>query len=75
MKKILIAMGNDILVDKIKKCGKYTVHDYDIDTKENVIEYINKYDIDVLITKDVLPGTMSKEEYIRNITNNLYYYD
>lgn len=67
MKKILIAMDNNVLLEKIKKCGKYAVHTYDIDTKEDVIEYLKKYDVDVLITKDFLNGRMSKEEYIRNI--------
>lgn len=67
MKKILVAMNNSILLDKIKKCGKYIVHDYDIDLKENVIEFLKKYEIDVLITKDCLLGSMTKEEYITNI--------
>lgn len=67
MKKILIAMDNHILLEKIKRCGKYAVHGYDIDTKEDVIEYLKKYDVDVLITKDFLNGNMVKEEYVRNI--------
>ncbi|MBQ8043755.1 MAG: hypothetical protein IJ272_06365 [Clostridia bacterium] len=67
MKKILIAMDNNVLLEKIKRCGKYAVHIYDIDTKEDVIEYLKKYNVDVLITKDFLNGNMSKEEYIRNI--------
>ncbi len=67
MKKILIAMGNNVLIEKIKRCGKYIVHNYDIDTKEDVIEYLKKYEVDVLITKDFLNGKMSKEEYIREM--------
>ena len=67
MKKILIAMNHSELMQKIKRCGKYTVHNYDIDTKENVIEYLSKYDIDVLITKDSLDGGMDKTEYVRAI--------
>lgn len=74
MKKILIAMKNNVLIEKIKKCGKYIVHDYDIDTKEDVIEYLKKYNVDVLITKDFLNGNMTKEEYItslRSINRNM----
>lgn len=67
MKKVLIAMNNEILVEKLKKCGKYKVHNYDIDNMEDVVEYLQKYKVDVLITKDFLNGTMSKEEYIRSI--------
>lgn len=67
MKKILIAMNNNVLMEKIKRCGKYAVHNYDIDTKEDVLEYLKRYEVDVLITKDILKGNMSKEEYIRNI--------
>ena len=67
MKKVLIAMNNNVLIEKIKKCGKYIVHNYDLDTKEDVIEYLKKYDVDVLITKDFLNGNMSKEEYVRSI--------
>lgn len=67
MKKILIAMDNNVLVEKVKRCGKYIVHNYDIDNKEDVIEYLKKYSVDVLVTKDFLKGAMSKEEYIKNI--------
>lgn len=67
MKKVLIAMNNEALLDKIKKCGKYLVHEYDVNTKEDVIDYLKKYQVDVLITKDFLEGQMTKEEYIENI--------
>lgn len=67
MKKILIAMNNIALLEKVKKCGKYDVHTYDITTKEDTLEYLEKYKVDVLITKDTLEGNMSKEDYINNI--------
>ena len=67
MKKVLIAMNNEALLDKIKKCGKYLVHEYDISTKEDVIDYLKKYQVDVLITKDFLEGQMTNKEYIENI--------
>ena len=69
MKKVLIAMDNIALLEKIKKCGKYDVHTYDMSTKEDVLEYLEKYRVDVLITKDSLFGNMSKEEYINGIRN------
>lgn len=67
MKKVLIAMNHNGIIEKLKKCGKYEVHNYDINTKEDVIDYLNKYSVDVLITKDFLDGYMSKQEYIKNI--------
>lgn len=67
MKKVLIAMNNEMLLNQIKKCGKYIVYGYDIDTKENVIEYLSKNDVDVLITKESLNGEMDFKTYIREI--------
>lgn len=69
MKKILIAMDNIALLEKIKRCGKYDVHAYDMSTKEDVLEYLEKYSVDVLITKDTLCGNMNKEDYINGIRN------
>ena len=45
MKKVLVAMENEIIIDKLKKCGKYLVHNYDIDTKESVIDYLHEFQI------------------------------
>ncbi len=67
MKKILIAMNNIALLEKIKRCGKYDVHTYDMTTKEDTLEYLQKYKVDVLITKDTLEGNMSKEDYVNSI--------
>ncbi len=69
MKKILIAMDNIALLEKIKRCGKYNVHNYDMSTKEDVLEYLEKYKVDILITKDTLSGDMGKEEYVNCIRN------
>ena len=67
MKKILIAMNNIALLEKVKKCGKYDVHTYDMTTKEDTLEYLEKYKVDVLITKDTLEGNMCKEDYVNSI--------
>ena len=67
MKKILIAMDNELLLTQIKKCGKYLVYGYDIDNKENVIEYLKRNKVDVLITKETLLGDIDFKEYIREI--------
>lgn len=67
MKKVLVAMDNEALLGQLKKCGKYIVHGYDIDNKENVIEYLKKHNTDVLITKDSLEGRMDEKEYVRKL--------
>lgn len=67
MKNVLIAIDNEVLLNQIKKCGKYIVYGYDIDNKENVIEYLKKYKTDILITKDTLEGNIDKKEYIKTI--------
>ena len=67
MKKVLIAMDNEILLSQIKKCGKYLTYGYDIDTKENVLEYLSKNEVDILVTKDTLNGEIEFKEYIREI--------
>lgn len=67
MKRVLVAVGNEVLLNQIKKCGKYDVYTYDIDTKENVLEYLSKYNADVLITKDTLTGKIGSKDYIKEI--------
>lgn len=67
MKKILVAIDNETLLGQLKKCGKYIVYGYDIDNKENVIEYLKKNSVDVLITKDNLVGELNEKEYVREL--------
>ena len=67
MKKVLVAMQNETLLGQLKKCGKYIVYNYDLDNKETVIEYLKRHEVDVLITKDVLDGNISKNDYIKEI--------
>ncbi len=67
MKKVLIAMDNEVLLSQIKKCGKYLTYGYDIDTKENVLEYLSKNKTDVVVTKDTLNGEIEFKDYIREI--------
>lgn len=54
MKKILIALDADGVINKINKTGKYKVYDKDITYQEGVLEYLSKNDVDVIVTKDSL---------------------
>ncbi|MBR5227418.1 MAG: DUF87 domain-containing protein [Clostridia bacterium] len=67
MKRVLIALENSNLVDKLKKTGKYLVHDKDITYQEGVLEYVSKYSTDIIITKDTLQGSMTKEIFLKQI--------
>lgn len=67
MKKILIAMDNQKMLEQLKKTGKYILYDQDIVYKEGVIEYLAKNEIDVIITRDNLQGEMTKEIYVKQL--------
>lgn len=67
MKKILIALDNEELVEKFKKTGKYWVYDNTITFQEGVIEYLANNKTDVVITKDSISGSMTKEIYIKQL--------
>lgn len=67
MKKVLIAMDNSDLIEKMKKTGKYIVYDKAISFDEGVIEYLSKNIADIIITKDKLDGNMTKEIYIKQL--------
>ena len=58
MKKILVAIDNEMLLGQLKKCGKYIVYGYDIDNKENVIEYLKPGDCLVLNNTKVIPARL-----------------
>lgn len=54
MKKILIALDTEGVINKIKRTGKYKVYDKDITYQEGVLEYLAQNDVDVIVTKDTL---------------------
>lgn len=67
MKKILVALDCEDLVEKIKKTGKYMVYDRPISFQEGVLKYLSDNMIDVIITKDSISGSMTKEIYIKQL--------
>lgn len=67
MKKILVALDCDDLIEKIKKTGKYMVYDRPISFQEGVLKYLSDNVIDVIITKDNISGDMTKEIYMKQL--------
>lgn len=68
MKKIITAIGNNMLNEKLKELGKYEIVGNDISYKEGVIEFLEeKGDIDVLIISELLYGDLDFKEMISKI--------
>lgn len=67
--KIIVALNNSIIKDKLKEKYKEIVYNHDFTYMEDLIEFLLKQknnDI-VLITKDTLNGNLTDKLYIKNI--------
>ena len=70
MKKVITAIGNEILNKKLKKESNFEVIIEDIQYKEGIIEYLEKdNNIDILIISELLPGNIELKELIEKIKN------
>ena len=70
MKKIITAIGNEILNKELKKENDFEVIIEDIQYKEGIIEYLEKENnIDILIISELLPGNIELKELIEKIKN------
>ena len=68
MKKVITAIGNEILNKKLKKESDFEVIIEDIQYKEGIIEYLEKdNNIDILIISELLPGNIELKELIEKI--------
>lgn len=68
MKKIITAIGNSILNEKLKESGKYDILGNDIQYKEGVLEFLSeKSNIDILIISEILYGSINFKELIKEI--------
>ena len=56
-----------MLLEQMKKTGKYLIYEQDILYMEGVLEYLSKNNVDILITKDTLSGDLTKQMYIKQI--------
>ena len=69
MKKIITAMGSEVLNNELKKYAKYDVLLEDLFCQELVMDNLNKFEIDVLIISGLLQGQWNLEEFIEKIRN------
>ncbi len=70
MKKIITAIGNEILNEKLKKQNNFEVIIEDIQYKEGILEYLEKENnIDFLIISELLPGNIEIKKLIEKIKN------
>ena len=68
MKKIITAIGNNTLFEKLKKSEKYEVLSRDIQYKEGVLEYLNENNfVDILIISELLEGEIPFRKLITEI--------
>lgn len=68
--KILTAIGNPILNEKLRKIENISVIGKDIQYQEGVLELLEEFlDIDCLIISDVLPGEIGFYKLINKIKN------
>ena len=68
MQRILTAMGNCELNDKLKKCKYFSVYDIDIQYREGIIEILKENsNFDVLIIYEKLSGEIDINNLIKKI--------
>ncbi len=66
---IILAINNDIVLEKLKEKYLDEVYEHDITYMEGVIEFLsqNRNKDNIVITKDNLNGNLSKEMYIKQL--------
>ncbi len=65
---IVQAVNNEYVFEKIKERYLDDVYEHEITYMEGVIEFLsNNKEYDIVITKDNLPGTLSREMYVKQL--------
>lgn len=68
--KILVALDNKEIKEKLNIKYGNKVYNYDFSYKEDVIEYLKRYSDDyIILTRLDLPGNISYKNYILNLKN------
>lgn len=68
--KILVALDNKEIKEKLNIKYGNKVYNYDFSYKEDVIEYLKRYSDDyIILTRLDLPGNISYKEYILSLKN------
>ena len=69
MKKVITAIGNKNLNQKLKQENSIEIVTEDIPYKEGIIEFLENKQIDFLILSELLPGEIDLKELIEKIKN------
>lgn len=69
MKKVITAIGNKNLNQKLKEENSLEIVTEDIPYKEGIIEFLENKQIDFLILSELLPGEIDLKELIEKIKN------
>ena len=69
MKKVITAIGNKNLNQKLKQENSLEIVTEDIPYKEGIIEFLENKQIDFLILSELLPGEIDLKELIEKIKN------
>ena len=65
---IVQAISNDYVFQKIKEKYLDDVYEHEITYMEGVIEFLSSNkEYDIIVTKDNLPGNLSKEMYVKQL--------
>lgn len=67
MKRIITAMGNDVLNNELKKYAKYDVVLEDLFCQDTLITKLSKYGADTIIISGLLQGQWDLEEFVEKI--------
>lgn len=68
MKKIITAIGNNIVSDNLIKSENYKILSKDIQYREGVLEFLNEVkDVDILIISEILDGEIEFKKLISKI--------
>lgn len=68
MKKIITALANPVLNERLKVLNKYDIMNKDIQYQEGVLEYLtDNLSTDILILSEILPGAMNKYDFLNSI--------
>lgn len=67
MKRLVTAMGNDILNNELKKYSKYDLVSNDLFCQDMLITCISKCEVDTIIISGLLQGQWDLEEFVSKI--------
>ena len=72
MKKVVTALGNEVLNEELKRYSKYNVLTEDIYYQDGVLDFISNNEVDVIIISSILQGQFNIVEFVDEIKNRAF---